>query len=155
MPASASHQRISEWQDVMSISAQLIKSVSNFPFRATLGLTALAAVAFASGISSPANATSRPGAYDGTWNVTFTTRAGNCSATNSAPFSVSGTQVASAGGGRVTGGVTPAGAVYVHISVGLSAADGRGHLVGNSGAGRWSGVISGDKCSGTWQASRT
>ncbi len=155
MPASASHQRISEWQDVMSISAQLIKSVSNFPFRATLGLTALAAVAFASGISSPANATSRPGAYDGTWNVTFTTRAGNCSTTNSAPFSVTGTQVSSAGGGRVTGGVTPAGAVSVHISVGLSAADGRGHLVGNSGTGRWSGVISGDKCSGTWQASRT
>jgi hypothetical protein len=139
----------------MSISAQSIKSFSNFPFHATLGLLALAAVAFASGISSPANAAPRPGVYDGTWNVTFTTRAGNCSATNSAPFSVSGTQVSSAGGGKVTGGITPGGAVSVHISVGLSAADGRGRLVGNSGTGRWTGVISGDKCSGTWQASRT
>ena len=139
----------------MSISTQLIKPVSNFPFRATLGLTALAAVAFASGISSPANAAPRPGAYDGTWNVTFTTRAGSCSATNSAPFAVSGTQVSSAGGGKVTGGVTPNGAVSVHISVGMSAADGKGRLVGSSGTGRWSGVISGDRCSGTWQASKT
>jgi hypothetical protein len=139
----------------MSISAQSIKAVSNFQFPATLGLLALATVAFVSGISTPANAAPRPGAYDGTWNVTFTTRAGNCSATNSAPFSVTGTQVSSAGGGKVTGGITPAGAVSVHISVGLSAADGKGRLVGNSGTGRWTGVISGDKCSGTWQASRT
>ena len=139
----------------MSISAQSIKSFSNFQFRATVGLLALAAVAFATGISSPANAAPRPGAYDGTWNVTFTTRAGNCSATNSAPFNVSGTQVSSAGGGKVTGGVRPGGAVAVNISVGLSHASGTGRLAGNSGAGRWSGVISGDKCSGSWQASRT
>jgi hypothetical protein len=139
----------------MSISARSIKSFSNFQFRATLGLLALATVAFASGISTPAGAAQRPGAYDGTWNVTFTTRAGNCSATNSAPFNVSGAQVSSAGGGKVTGGISPDGAVSVRISVGLSAADGKGRLVGNSGTGRWSGVISGDKCSGTWQASRT
>jgi hypothetical protein len=139
----------------MSISAQSIKSFSNFPLRATLGLLGLAAVAFTSGISSPAGAAPRQGAYDGTWNVVFTTKAGNCSSTNSAPFSVSGTQVSSAGGGKVTGGITPNGVVSVRISVGMSAADGKGRLVGNSGTGRWSGVISGDRCSGTWQASRT
>ena len=33
----------------------------------------------------------RPGAYDGTWNVMFAPRAGNCSASNSVPFAVSGT----------------------------------------------------------------
>jgi hypothetical protein len=87
--------------------------------------------------------------------VTFTTRAGNCSATNSAPFSVTGTQVSSAGGGKVTGGVNRGGAVAVNISVGLSHASGTGRLAGNSGTARWSGVISGDRCSGTWQASRT
>jgi hypothetical protein len=27
-------------------------------------------------------------------------------------------------------------------------------LVGNSGSGRWSGIITGDRCSGTWQATR-
>jgi hypothetical protein len=87
--------------------------------------------------------------------VTFTTRAGNCSATNSAPFSVTGTQVSSAGGGKVTGGVNRGGAVAVNISVGLSHVSGTGRLAGNSGTARWSGVISGDRCSGTWQASRT
>ncbi|MGB6958431.1 MAG: hypothetical protein WBE54_24700, partial [Bradyrhizobium sp.] len=81
----------------------------------------------------------------GTWNVVFTTRAGHCSSNNSAPFNVSGRQVSSAGGGKVTGGIGPGGAVSVHISVGLSAADGKGRLVGSSGTGRWS---------GTWQATR-
>jgi hypothetical protein len=94
------------------------------------------------------------GAFDGTWNVVFITRAGNCSSTNSAPFIVSGRRLVSAGGGRVTGGISPAGYVSVRISLGLSAASGTGRLVGNSGAGRWSGIISGDRCSGIWQASR-
>ncbi len=115
----------------------------------------MAAIAFAAGLSSQAAAGPRPGAHDGNWSVVFTTRAGNCSSTNSAPFNVSGTRVSSAGGGKVTGGVSPKGAVSVRISVGMSAASGTGRLVGNSGTGRWSGVISGDRCSGTWQASKS
>ena len=95
------------------------------------------------------------GAYDGIWNVIFVTRAGNCSATNSAPFAVSGRRVSSAGGGKVTGGISRAGVVSVRISVGLSVASGSGRLFGNTGAGRWSGVISGDRCSGIWQATRS
>jgi len=94
-------------------------------------------------------------AYDGTWNVVFATRAGNCSSTNSFPFAVSGGRVSSAGGGKVTGGISPAGVVSVRISLGLSAANGNGRLAGNSGAGRWSGIISGDRCSGSWQATRS
>ncbi len=140
----------------MSISAQSVESSQNFKrSRAALGAFALAALAFTAAMASPASAGPRPGAYDGNWNVTFTTRAGNCSSTNSAPFNVSGTHVSSAGGGKVTGGITPNGAVTVRISVGQSTASGTGRLVGNSGAGRWSGIITGDKCSGTWQASRT
>jgi len=96
----------------------------------------------------------RRGAYDGTWNVMFVTRAGNCSSTNSVPFAVSGRRVSSAGGGRVTGGVSPAGVVSVRISVGRSVASGSGRLVGSSGAGRWSGIILGDRCSGIWRATR-
>jgi hypothetical protein len=96
----------------------------------------------------------RAGAYDGVWNVVFATQAGNCSATNSAPFAVAGRRVSSAGGGKVTGGIGRGGAASVRISVGLSVASGSGRLVGNSGAGRWSGVILGDRCSGTWQAAR-
>lgn len=97
----------------------------------------------------------RAGAYDGTWNVVFATRAGNCSATNSVPFAVSGSRVSSAGGGKVTGGISRGGAVAVRISVGLSWAAGSGRLAGNSGAGRWAGVITGDRCSGNWQATRS
>jgi hypothetical protein len=140
----------------MSISAQSIAYFSNFNRNGFVrGAFAAAIIAFTAANAGPASAGPRPGAYDGTWNVTFTTRAGNCSSTNSAPFSVSGTQVSSAGGGKVTGGVRPGGVVAVNISVGLSHASGTGRLAGNSGAGRWSGIITGDKCSGTWVATRT
>jgi hypothetical protein len=102
----------------------------------------------------------RPGVYDGTWNVLFATQAGNCSSTNSVPFTVSGTRVSSAGGGKVTGGkvtggISRGGSVSVMISVGASKASGSGRLAGNSGIGRWNGIISGDRCSGTWQATRS
>jgi hypothetical protein len=114
----------------------------------------LIAIAVAPGVAE-AKRYARPGAYDGTWNVVFATRAGNCSATNSVPFAVSGTRVSSAGGGKVTGGIGRGGVVSVAISVGLSHASGSGRLVGNVGAGRWAGVITGDSCSGIWQATRS
>jgi hypothetical protein len=118
-----------------------------------------AAAVLAAGVAAPDAADARrggiaPEAYDGTWNVVFFTQAGNCSATNNAPFAVSGRRVSSAGGGKVTGGISRGGVVSVRISLGRSVANGSGRLVGNSGAGRWSGVISGDRCSGTWQATR-
>jgi hypothetical protein len=111
----------------------------------------LAAAAAAPGTADAA----RPGAYDGTWNVTFTPQAGNCHASNTVPFTVAGPRVSSAGGGRVTGGVSRAGTVSVRITVGASWANGSGRLAGNSGAGQWSGVITGDQCSGSWQAIRS
>jgi hypothetical protein len=123
-------------------------------FRWLLSATLLAAIAVAPG-AAEARRYARAGAYDGTWNVVFATRAGNCSATNSVPFAVSGMRVSSAGGGKVTGGISRGGVVSVAISVGLSHASGSGRLVGNSGAGRWSGVITGDRCSGYWQATRS
>jgi hypothetical protein len=94
-------------------------------------------------------------AYDGVWNVAFATQAGNCSSTNTVPFTVSGSRVSSAGGGKVTGGIGRGGVVSVRVSVGLSVASGSGRLVGNTGTGHWSGIISGDHCSGSWQATRT
>ena len=140
----------------MIFSASTIARYANFKFssarQAALGVAVLT---LAVGLCTPGDAAPRARAYDGTWNVVFTTKAGNCSSNNSAPFNVAGTQVSSAGGGKVTGGVTRGGAVAVNISVGLSHASGTGRLVGNSGTGRWSGVISGDKCSGTWQATRS
>ena len=123
-------------------------------FRRLLSAALLAAIAVAPG-AAEAKRYARAGAYDGIWNVVFATREGNCSATNSVPFAVSGTRVSSAGGGKVTGGVSRNGAVSVSISIGLSHASGSGRLAGNSGAGRWAGIITGDRCSGTWQARRS
>ena len=93
-------------------------------------------------------------AYDGIWNVVFATTRGNCSSGYSVPFTVAGSRVSSAGGGRVSGSVNRSGAVAVSVSVGASKASGGGRLTGTSGAGSWSGIITGDRCSGTWQATR-
>jgi hypothetical protein len=93
-------------------------------------------------------------AYDGIWNVVFATTRGNCSSGYRVPFTVIGRRVSSAGGGRVSGSVSRTGAVAVSVSVGASRASGGGRLVGSYGAGRWRGIITGDYCSGTWQATR-
>lgn len=95
------------------------------------------------------------GAYDGIWNTVFATTRGNCSSGYSVPFTVRGSRVTSAGGGRVSGSISRGGGVAVSVSVGASRASGGGRLVGNSGAGWWSGIITGDRCSGTWQATRS
>ena len=112
---------------------------------------ALAAVA----APGTADAARRAGAYDGTWNVVFATKRGNCSSGYSVPFTVRGGRVSSAGGGRVSGSVNRAGAVAVNVSVGASRASGGGRLAGAYGAGAWHGIITGDRCSGTWRATRT
>ena len=120
-----------------------------FPVLAALALIAMPGVA---------DAAPRGGkglrAYDGVWNVIFATTHGNCSSGYSVPFTVVGSRVSSAGGGRVSGSVNRNGAVAVWVSVGASRASGGGRLVGNSGAGAWRGIITGDYCSGTWQATR-
>ena len=131
-----------------------------FPgFRRVRSLRWMFVAAALAAVAAPAAADAamrtRPGAYDGIWNVTFTPQAGNCHASNTVPFTVSGRRVSSAGGGKVTGGISPAGSVSVMISVGASKASGSGRLAGNSGAGRWSGIITGDRCSGIWQAARS
>src|ERR1700736_5919744 len=102
---------------------------------------AVLAAAAAPGTADPARRAGivRAGPYDGVWNVAFATTAGNCSSTNSVPFTVSGRRVSSAGGGKVTGGIGRGGIVAVTTAVGASRSSGRGRLVGNSGAGRWSG----------------
>ncbi|ABD86025.1 hypothetical protein [Rhodopseudomonas palustris] len=94
------------------------------------------------------------GLYDGIWNVEFATQAGTCSSGYRVPFTVTGRLVSSAGGGKVSGGIGRGGAVSVRVAVGASVANGSGRLGGNVGAGRWSGIISGDRCSGVWQATR-
>jgi hypothetical protein len=119
--------------------------------RASKLLFAAAAIA---ALAVPGSADARPGGYDGTWTTVFATTRGNCSSGLSVPFMVYGGRVSSAGGGHVSGSVSRSGGVAVAVAVGASHASGGGRLVGNSGYGRWSGIIQGDRCSGTWQASR-
>ena len=121
-----------------------------------LGAIAAAAALTALSIPGAADARiSRAGMYDGTWSVVFATTRGTCSSGYSVPFTVVGPRVTSAGGGRVSGSVSRAGGVAVQVSVGSSRASGGGRLAGVSGVGSWSGIIQGDHCSGTWQATRT
>jgi hypothetical protein len=138
----------------------VISSAMFANFRAIRALRWIVAAAVLAAVAAPVAADARAGmaragAYDGTWNVMFSPRAGNCHASNTVPFMVSGTRVSSAGGGKVTGGVSRGGIVSVRISVGASWANGNGRLAGNSGTGRWSGIITGDQCSGVWQATRS
>jgi hypothetical protein len=143
----------------MTISARPIAFFANIKGLRALKWVFVAAVLAAAAAPGSADAARRAGiragAYDGTWNVTFAPQAGNCHASNTVPFNVSGTRVSSAGGGKVTGGISRGGSVSVRITVGASWANGSGRLAGNSGAGRWSGVITGDRCSGIWQALRS
>jgi hypothetical protein len=116
----------------------------------------LAAAAIASAaLPGTADAKMAGGSYDGVWNVVFATTRGTCSSGQSVPFTVNGTRVTSAGGGRVSGTINRGGGVAVQVSVGSSHATGGGRLAGVSGAGSWRGVIQGDSCSGTWQATRS
>jgi hypothetical protein len=117
-------------------------------------LAAFAAIA-AAPAADAATRRRAAGAYDGIWNVVFATTRGNCSSGYSVPFTVIGGRVSSAGGGRVSGSVNRAGVVSVRVSLGASRASGGGRLAGAYGAGAWRGIITGDYCSGTWQATRT
>ena len=117
-------------------------------------MLAAAAIA-AAALPGVADARTAGGNYDGVWNVVFATKRGTCSSGYSVPFTVVGARVTSAGGGRVSGSVSRGGGVAVQVSVGSSRASGGGRLAGMSGAGSWNGIIQGDRCSGTWQATRT
>jgi hypothetical protein len=124
------------------------------PTRARASRFLLAAAAIA--LALPGTADARvAGVYDGTWTTVFATTRGNCSSGYSVPFLVTRGRVLSAGGGRVSGSVSRSGSVAVAVAVGASHASGGGRLVGNAGSGRWSGIITGDRCSGTWQATRS
>ncbi|WKA28753.1 hypothetical protein [Bradyrhizobium roseum] len=141
----------------MTCFQRLMTCFNDFPGRRPLRwLPVFAALAVAAAPGGADAAARRAGgAYDGTWNVVFATTRGNCSSAYSVPFLVMGSRVSSAGAGQVSGTVNRAGVVAVNVSVGASTASGGGRLAGAIGAGSWRGIITGDRCSGTWQASRS
>lgn len=141
----------------MTISAQdIAASFRSFRPRASrVLLRGFLVAAATAAVAMPDIADARmAGPYDGVWNVVFATTRGNCSSGYSVPFTVAGGRVSSAGGGKVSGSIAGNGRVAVNVSVGASKASGGGRLAGNVGAGAWSGIITGDRCSGTWQATR-
>jgi hypothetical protein len=132
-----------------------IARFARFARRRSLRWLCVSTVLAALAVPGTAGAAGRAGPYDGVWNVVFATTRGNCRSGYSVPFTVVGGRVSSAGGGRVSGSVNRAGAVAVRVWVGASRASGGGRLSRFSGAGSWSGIITGDRCSGIWQATRT
>jgi hypothetical protein len=138
----------------MSHFHRLTAPFAAFPRLRTLRWLPMFAALAAVTASDSADAARRTGLYDGTWNVVFATTRGNCSSGYRVPFTVQGSRVSSAGGGRVSGSISRTGGVAVAVSVGASRASGGGRLAGNRGGGSWRGVITGDRCSGTWQATR-
>jgi hypothetical protein len=152
----AGFRRLSLGRKKMTMFPTFSRFFASLP-RARASKTLLAAATVAAvAIPDAASAARRvAGPYDGVWTTVFATTRGNCSSGYSVPFTVAGSRVSSAGGGRVSGSVRRGGSVAVSVSVGASHASGGGRLVGNSGSGRWSGIITGDRCSGTWQATRT
>src|SRR5262249_4332287 len=125
---------------------------SPLPLAACPRLALLAVLAAA---AMPSTADARTGAYDGVWNVVFATTRGTCSSGYRVPFTVTRGRVSSAGGGRGSGSVGGAGGVAGRFAAGAGRARGGGRLAGAFGAGWGRGIISGDRCGGTGQASRS
>jgi hypothetical protein len=86
--------------------------------------------------------------YDGTWNVTVTTRTGSCQPTASYPLVV--TDGAVSGAADLSGSVGRNGVVRAS----LGGAHASGQLSGNAGSGRWNAASAGMPCSGRWTATK-
>jgi hypothetical protein len=86
--------------------------------------------------------------YDGLWNVTILTRAGNCEPSVQYPLTVTN--------GRISGVADVSGSIGREgiVKVSIHGAYANGQLNGNGGSGRWNGASSGMACSGRWEASR-
>ena len=127
-------------------------------FLGSIFATAVVALLAAGGVlptDAFAAAKARGGNFDGSWSVVINTARGDCGSGLRYAVRIIGGRVVGEGGYSVSGAVAPSGAIHVYVSEGGRSASGSGRLAGNSGAGRWSGIITGDKCSGSWQATRS
>jgi hypothetical protein len=88
--------------------------------------------------------------FDGSWNVSITTRTGSCESGASLPVRISNGRVESGGAVSVSGRVADSGGIVVMVNSGYRSATGSGHLAATAGSGTWHG----GPCSGTWTAQR-
>lgn len=86
--------------------------------------------------------------YDGQWNVTIQTKAGDCQPSMQIPLTISEGHVT--GSPDITGSIGREGVVKVSIR----GAYANGQISGNAGSGKWNGASAGVACSGRWEASR-
>ncbi|SRR6266536_2332608 len=91
--------------------------------------------------------------FDGTWNLSASTRAGSCGSYGFRVNVING-RVMSPGVAGVSGRVTPAGNVSVTVRQGSGIVSGVGRLGARSGTGRWTGSSQSGRCVGYWQAQR-
>jgi hypothetical protein len=96
-------------------------------------------------------------AFDGSWSVTVSGQSGSCAGGtyNYALQIANGNVYYSGGDARVSGHVSPKGAVYVHVSSSNGSGVGSGRLSRSSGGGYFRGVTQNGPCAGTWSGQRT
>lgn len=104
------------------------------------------------GASAPAFAASS--AYDGSWNLTFATKAGNCDQAYNFNVNISQGMISHPNLVRFTGQVAKSGATNASVRVGQKFASGSGRLTQTAGTGSWSGYSGTEKCSGIWTAQK-
>jgi hypothetical protein len=101
-----------------------------------------------------ANTAQARSAYDGSWDLTFTTQRGTCDPAYNFTVNVSDGIVTHPNLVRFRGTVARSGAVRASVTVQDKYAAGSGRLSGNSGRGTWSGYAGAARCSGYWTAQR-
>jgi hypothetical protein len=104
--------------------------------------------------SAAADAATARTAFDGSWNIVFVTRAGNCDPAYDFTVNVTNGIVTHPNLVRFRGEVAPSGSVRASVAVQDKYASGSGRLSRMSGRGRWSGRSGNSLCSGYWTAQR-
>jgi hypothetical protein len=96
-------------------------------------------------------------AFDGNWSVTVSGQSGSCAGGtyNYALQIANGNVYYYGGDARVSGHVSPKGAVYVHVSSSNGSGVGSGRLSRSSGGGYFRGSTQNGPCAGTWSGQRT
>lgn len=97
----------------------------------------------------------RSDAFDGSWHLSFETRAGSCDPSYNFDINVSNGNVSHPNLVRFRGRVSGTGAVWASVTVQDKHAAGTGRLNPTTGSGSWSGHSGAAKCAGTWKATKS
>jgi hypothetical protein len=93
-------------------------------------------------------------AYDGSWNLVFSTQRGACDPTYDFVVNISNGIITHPNLLKFRGHVAKSGAVRASVTVGEKYASGSGRLSGALGHGTWSGRAGYARCTGYWTAQR-